>query len=494
MRSLRSQLHLRLPVFLTLVTIAVCAKVSFPQGPCGGKPCPRLVVAPSRSATTTVKPPTPPKTPVRDTGSRSHRPPTIRPPKANKGANAPVDKPAVAEPCADADLVIVCGMPGCEITLNGQQKYVTDDYGGYNFQVAAKQNYKVRVTKPGYDVYEKTELRLDCGDDREVNAALTARPVSLKIRTVPAECDIYLDNQKQAKGSDAQGLFSYLLTKPNLLIEARKQKYLSKTKSVVLKPELANNEIVLELEPLPATLRLSVNIPDAQVAIDSKAPQPVAERLSLEAGSHTLTFDALGYAPVTMQTTVAPDETIDREVRLERLPVPALRAQAETLLAKRAYDDVLKLCRYIFESDSANGAGHRLEGSVYVARGDFNNAGSHFAQALSADEPVTLRIRRHLGEKFELSKGHDMCEARLILRKTELEFQGLRNPAEDFKVPYEQVQVIGMQMKSSVAAYLGTRVTTLGKRRDYNFYSFDKELSAADKPYLEMIQRLLRPH
>ena len=33
-----------------------------------------------------------------------------------------------------------------------------------------------------------------------------------------------------------------------------------------------------------------------------------------------------------------------------------------------------------------------------------------------------------------------------------------------------------------------------GKGRDYYFYSFDRESSQSGKPYLEMIQRLMRAH
>jgi hypothetical protein len=56
------------------------------------------------------------------------------------------------------------------------------------------------------------------------------------------------------------------------------------------------------------------------------------------------------------------------------------------------------------------------------------------------------------------------------------------------------VQIVGLQLKNRVALYLGTKVSVAGKRRDYNFYSFDRELSQSGKPYLEMIQRLLRSH
>jgi len=75
-----------------------------------------------------------------------------------------------------------------------------------------------------------------------------------------------------------------------------------------------------------------------------------------------------------------------------------------------------------------------------------------------------------------------------------MQFLSERNPNDNFKVSYDMVQVMTIQLKSSVAAYLGTKVTIAGKRRDYNFYSYDKELSSAGKSYLEMIQRLLRAH
>jgi hypothetical protein len=82
----------------------------------------------------------------------------------------------------------------------------------------------------------------------------------------------------------------------------------------------------------------------------------------------------------------------------------------------------------------------------------------------------------------------------LILNKSEVELQG-RNAAENFKVGYDQVELTGVQLKKNVALYLGTKVTvTRGKRREYNFYSFDNELSQAGRPFLDMLQLLLRPH
>jgi len=460
---------------ITCAVACVCAVSANAQLSCGDRPCPRVIV-------NLTKP------------SRLRPIPSPRP--TNRGTRPQAESeesPKLAAPCKNADLVVVCGMPGCLITLNNTDKHLTDNAGGFIFQLDGKQTVKVKVTKPGYKDLEATK-KLDCGGSQDVPAFLTANQVMLRIRTIPAECDIYLDSQKQPKGSDAQGLFSYLLTKPNLLIEAKKPKHLSKSRSIQLRPELANSEIVLELEALPATLRASTNVPEAQIAIDGKSSQALTGTLSLPPGHHSLVIAALGYTPATLDLSVGPDETISREVKLERLSISDLQAQAERLLSSRLYDDVLKLCGYIFESDRGNGVAHRLAGSVYLTRVDYMNASAQFDQALIAGEPIVLRIRRHPNEKFDLAKGHETCEAQITLRKNDVEFHSLRNAADDFKIGYDQLQVGAIQLKNSVAIYLATKVTINDKRRDYNFYAFDKELSQTGKSYLEMIQRLLRSH
>lgn len=462
------------------------------QGACGGggKPCPRIIVnQPRPGGRQIVRRPLPPK-PV--------SPGKPAPP------NEPLGPPSTPA-CEDSDLVVVCGMPGCEIKLEGKQsnrgklaplaQTVTNDLGGYTFQVLGNYFYKAKVTKPGYEPFESKMIKVGCDDPEEIKAALTAKPVLLRVRTQPAECDIYLDGQKQATGSDSNGLFSYLLAKPTLLIEARHKGYLSDSKNIFLAPELAAREITLTLEPISAMVQLAVNVQNARVTIDDqKTAKPIDDRILLSPGQHTLTVEALGYAPAKLELSVAADESISKQVTLERLPPASLQAQAIKLFAARAYDDVLKLSRYLFDADRTNSTAHRLSGLVSLERGDLANAAAHLEKALAGGESVELRIRRHPGEKFESNKGHDSCDAQLILGKAELEFRSARNPTENFKVTYDQIQVTGIQLKNRLAAYLGTKVNVAGKKRDYNFYSFDRELSQLGKPYLEMLQGLIRSH
>lgn len=469
MAIIHCRLGLVLKLLLVLVFLSMCSSVSNAQGPCGGKPCPV----------------------VKATGSRRVGP---RPPRRNPAPGNP--RPVIpAAVCEDSDLVVVCGMPGCEITLNGKDRSITDDLGGITFQVEGNQSYEVRVTKPGYEPFKPEKKKVGCDDQQEVKASLIAKPVALRIRTQPASCEVYLDGQKQSSGSDDQGLFPYVMSKPTVLVEARKKGYLSATKSINLVPELAGCEILLVLDPISAKVKLSANVEDARVVVDGqRSAKPINERILLSPGNHALVIDALGYTPVKLEFGVAPDESLTREVTLERLPLPSLQSQAAALFQTRAYDDVLKLCGYIFEVDRANATANQLAGLTYLERGELGRAAGYLEQALAGDQQVRLNVRRHPGEKFELNKGHDACAALLIIGKTGVEFQGLRNAVDNFKITFDQVQVIGVQMKSNVAPYLNTKVTVAGRKRDFNFYSYDKELSAAGRPYLEMIQRLLRPH
>ncbi|HEY9283112.1 MAG TPA: hypothetical protein VIP46_06625, partial [Pyrinomonadaceae bacterium] len=220
-----------------------------------------------------------------------------------------------------------------------------------------------------------------------------------------------------------------------------------------------------------------------------------AEPLALAPGAHRVEVEALGHAPAALEITAAPGETPRRSVKLERLPVAGLTARAEAAFRAGAYEDVLKLCGYVYEADPAAPAAHRLEGMVHLARQDYARAERHLAAALAGGAVVELRVRRHPRESFDPLKGHDACEGFLYLGKGEVEYRGRQVAGENFKVPYAQVQVVGVQLRKNVSAYLGTKVSDArGKKQDYNFYSFDRELTAAGRPYLEMIQRLLRPH
>ncbi len=402
---------------------------------------------------------------------------------------------AVVKTCNAGELIVRCGMPGCDISLDNSPRGTTDNTGDLRIP-AASGKHAIVASKPYYESV-RAEVMLACGAAETIEVRPKAKTVALRIRTSLPQCDIYVNNSPTPLGrSDAQGIFNYQVIPALLLVEARKKGYLSELQRINIASEGGSREITLVLAPIKASLIISTNVAGARASVDGGgALQPLTERLSLTPERHQITVDALGYAPATFELNPAPDDKVTKAVTLERLPTDELIRQAEKLYSQHAYADVRTLCKYIFESDNNNSAAHRLTGLTYLAEQDYANAAPHLEQALAANETIRLQVRRHPRESFDLHKGHDICDALLTLNKTEVEFQGLRDASENYKVPYSQIEVVGVQLKKDTALYLGTKVTVArGKRKEYNFYSFDKELSQSGKVYLELLQRLLRAH
>ena len=396
--------------------------------------------------------------------------------------------------CEAGEVVVRCAVLGCVVTLDGKQSVTVDAAGEAKFRTF-KGRHMVAAARPQYEA-DAQEVPLDCGETETVELTPKPKAVLLRIRTSLPECDIYVNNSPSPVGkSDAKGVFEYQVIPSPLLVQARKKGYLSEMQRLTVSAGEAVWEVAIALEPIKASLSVSANVEGARVSVDGGAEiKPAREKLLLTPGKHQITVDALGYVPVTFEVNPAPDEKIAKPLTLERLPVAELVGQAERLYGQRAYRDVLTLSEYALESDAANGPAHRLAGLTYMIQQDYASAGAHLEKALSANETVRLQVRRHSGEAFDPTKGHNDCVAVLILNKSEVELQG-RNAAENFKVGYDQVELTGVQLKKNVALYLGTKVTvTRGKRREYNFYSFDNELSQAGRPFLDMLQLLLRPH
>jgi hypothetical protein len=340
-------------------------------------------------------------------------------------------------------------------------------------------------------------VQLSCGDTKPIELKPRAKTVTMRIRTNLPECDIYLNNSPTSVGkSDAQGRFAYQVVPSLFLVEARKKGHLSQMQRINVAPEGEAREVSIILEPIKATLTLKTNVDGARVRVDNETElQPAGERVSLSPGPHWLAVEALGHTPATFEVNLSADEKLAKSLTLRRLPVAELASQAESFYTRRAYADVHTLCKYIFEIDGNHPTAHRLDGLTYLAEQDYPRAVPHLEKALAADETIRLRVRRHVRENFDLNKGHDSCEAVLILNKSGVEFQGLRDADENFKVAYAQIAVAGVQLKKNVALYLATKVTVVrGKTRDYNLYAFDKELSQSGKAYLGTLQRLLRQH
>jgi hypothetical protein len=393
-------------------------------------------------------------------------------------------------------VLVRCDVPGCEVRVDGKLRGLTNDKGEYLLDGIPRGTRKIAISKEGY-VGDARNFTLVCGENEPANLSLKIRPLKLRIRTNPPGAEVFVNDPPASVGrSSAEGTLEYVATTPALLVQARRPGYLSDSRRIQVSPTDAQREVVLTLKPIPAQLTVGVNISGARVRVDKESIRPLtSEPLQLAPGAHRVEVDALGYAPAGVEVTTSPGEIMKRAVTLERLPAAELIAQAEAALKQSAYENVLVLSGYALESDPRAPAAHRLVGLTYVARQEYAKAQQHLARALAGGEVIVLPVRRHSRESFDSVKGHDACEGFLYLGKSEVEYRGRQVTTENFKVPYAQVQIAGVQLKKNVAVYLGTKVAdSRGKKQEFNFFSFDKELSQTGRLYLEMLHQLLRAH
>ena len=426
----------------------------------------------------------------------------LRLPAASQDANGnspknvnrppPGGRPGPRPPCEAAEIIVSCGMPGCNVSLDGAVRGITDDTGQLRLSAAPNTIHSVSATKVNFGA-ANDKVTLKCGASKIVALTLKRITVTLKVKTNLPGCDIYLNNSPNPVGTtDAQGNLSYQVIPANVLVEARKRGYLSDIKAANLSGAIG--EVYLVLTPLPAALNISTNVEGAYARVDQARAVAISrtEKISVTPERHVITVEALGYAPEVFEINPAADEVVTRAVKLKPYTADALLKQAQARYDQRAFADVFTLCNYVFESNKNDPTAHRLVGMAYLSEQNYAVANRHLEQALAGNETIVLRIRRHAGENFELNRGHESCDGVLILNGREVEYRAAHDSGENFKVANDQIEALLPQLKKGVALYLPAKVTvSRGKKRDYNFFAFDKEITSANRPFLELLRLLL---
>lgn len=395
-------------------------------------------------------------------------------------------------PCSSAPVLVSCGMPGCEILIEGRNPKMTGESGKESFRLSTGR-HEIKIQKVGYSP-QVVSKEVNCQSQNHVTVSLVKLQPNIRIRTQPAEAEVLINGKTGGK-SDASGLLSYTAISPRLLIEARKPGYLPANETITVDFAEPNREVVLVLKPLPARVNLTVDVPEAKIQIDDQDYQTLTRSLVIQPGKHRITIEALGYSPFTFVIDLAPDSVEKRDISLKRLSVAELRDLAERRYRERAYQEVLRLTQFALEVEPQEPTLNRLAGLALLAQRNYQQAEIYFAKGLAAQEIIELPVRRHPREAFDQRKPHDTCEASLRFSKNEVEFRGKQHTFDNFKVSYSQVRVLGILLKNNSAVYLATKVTDAsGKTREFNFYSSENELSQSGRPYLEMLQRLMHPH
>ncbi len=394
--------------------------------------------------------------------------------------------------CADSEILVRCDLPECKVLLDGKSKGITNLNGELQFP-AANGKRNIVVSRNGYETAQTTAT-VSCGELKTVSIKLKAKPFEVKLKTNLPNCDVLINDPPELIGkTNDYGAFSFTARSETVYIQAKKTGYLSDSKSVSALS--AQKEVLLSLKPMPARVFISANARNAFAQADGDEKLfETSEPFSVKPGRRKVVITALGFKPLMLEMDLQPNQRVEKTVSLERLPVGEMLVQAEQFLREKSFDKTIQLARYVLETEPNNGAANSLIGTIYLEKQNYAEAELFLLKAIDGDETIVLNIRRHLGEKFELSAVHGaVCEGQLRIGKNEIEYRGTTSAAENFKVPYGQFQILGLQVKKNTALSLSLKVTNeKGSKKDYNFFSRERELSQDGKFYLGLIQRLLQ--
>jgi hypothetical protein len=430
-------------------------------------------------------PKTTPKTTSKQTPKTTKK--TVPDNKSDAGVtNQNPNASQTVETCSESDLLIRCGSPECNISIDGKPQGITNLNGELQLSVPIGRR-KITVNKNGYEPLQSTVVT-SCGELAVADLKLKPKPYQIKLKTNLPECDIFINDPPVLIGkTDLKGNFIFTGTTATVFVQARKTNYLSESKNI--SPETAQKEILFDLRPIPSRIILNVNVPNAFAQISGEEKlYDTREPFLLEAGRRNLTVSALGYKPFSIEIDVQANQRIEKNITLELLSTSEIISLAEKFHNEEAFAKSIQLSQLVLKNEPQNASANRLMGMILLEKQNYLEAESYLIKAIDGGEIISFKIRRHFGEKFELNSGHGkICEGLLLVGKSQIEFRGFGNTAENFNVPVSQIQIVGLQLRKNTAISLSIKVV----KKEYNFFSRENELSQSGKSYLEMIQRLM---
>jgi|GEM_PF-3673856 len=270
----------------------------------------------------------------------------------------------------------------CDIYLNNEKM------SGNSKEVSAGE-HKIKIIKSGYDDIEATVI-VEKGIDKTEIFNLQKNTSILTINTTPANCDIYLNNEKLDGNSKevSAGKYKVEVKKEGYYdnrLTVDVQKGQNKTVNISLKQKTGKLQFVVE--PMEAQITLKQGNKTVETWTGSKYFS------SLPVGSYTLTAGCDGYKSQNKQVVVNLDETTKIDIALKEgsdIPTEMVYVGAE-MLSYEDYNKGLMLktyyAQYPWEIEKLDKKRKEKLQNIYAKMAEFE---SQYPKGFkSADEPGT---------------------------------------------------------------------------------------------------------
>lgn len=243
-----------------------------------------------------------------------------------------------------AKATITSNPSGASVLINGSDVGVTP----CSLDNIPEGNAQIKVTLDGYDDFVET-VALVAGQEHTINAALEAKPSSLKIVTIPEKARIYINNQYRGESPLEINPFEA----GSYRIRAELKGFEILARNVDIKPaeerteefRLQQNSGAISVVTTPALVSIKI---DGEIFAQTK-PAEESDQLSAETivnlipeGEHEITFSRAGYADLKMTKTITRNSVEQLgTIKLKRLFIPdfEIKTSAKTYRGMYLRDD-----------------------------------------------------------------------------------------------------------------------------------------------------------
>lgn len=253
------------------------------------------------------------------------------------------------------------------------------------------------------------------------------------------------------------------------------------TQTITLKAG-SNESVQMPLEALKGSLNITTDVEGATIVIEGFNPfQDKVVSLPINAGDYQITVSKKGYKRSSQSENIAPGQTKNIRIRLEKITVQELLAEAQQSYSSRNHQNVITLCEQALELEPNNARAHFFIGlSLYVLK-DYKRSIDHLVPAISSGGVLRLPFGHRRRQLF-----HEWLEfGELELTQTTLAFKAKDNKTAetsvtkplDIKVDYSKITKLRTENKGYKESWRLSIDVLLPKKKgkedenNFEFYS-----------------------
>jgi hypothetical protein len=272
------------------------------------------------------------------------------------------------------------------------------------------------------------------------------------ITTKPAGAVVMLDGQVRGT-TDGNGVLALRALRPGTYLVTVRHADYRETQQTVQLARGQNPLLNITLNPLPGSLSVTLNVPDADISISNVGSFAGHAEMSLPPGRYHVEATRAGYRQGSQDVDVYPNRPAVVSLQLELLPTTEALTQAEQLIKSGNNTKAILICETILAAQRDNAPANALMGYAYYNTARFGESSRYFDNALALGQTINLPVKLFA----KTVAGEGLYTGYLVLRRGAVGFRSNEYAELNFSVLGTKLSELKMEDKKGgrIVAQMG---------------------------------------